>query len=323
MKKNVIILLIAALLLCLTACRTSPDVAPSDVAPSDAAPSDAAPFDAATADQSSDTPHNLVSRVKRYYKDTEQSDWELMYTTRIKYDRAYPILFRTVMSGFGENADQTECTYTFEGDLPVTRVETEGIPDTGTTVEYKNGRPDTVTFERTEMKVVSKGTYQYDDSSHYYTKEITEVEEASRGQNSVDKSESVASVEVKTENGLLRSTVTSLTFYTWENGEKKQDKDLSATPEYIEYDEEGIVEQIYDVEEDTDSKNFWERFIVTRDGGRITEVVCQRYDVEDRWTDQEKLIFEYNDTEISPSRYSLMMNWFIAKSSSVYEYFWY
>lgn len=313
MKKSVIILLVAAILLSMTACRTSPD----------AAPSDAAPFDAATADQSSDTPHNLVSRVKRYYKDNDWSGWELLNTTTIDYDRAYPILFNTVYSKVEEYPEQTKCEYTFEGDLPVTRIETEGIPDAGTTVEYKNGRPDTVTFERTEMKVVSKGTYQYDDSSHYYTKVITEVEDASPAQNAVSKSENIVSAEVKTENGLLRSTAASLTAYTWVNGEKRQDKDLSATPEYAEYDGDGIVEQIYDVEEDTDSKNFWERFIVTRDGGRITEVVCQRYDVEDKWTDQEKLTFEYNDTEISPSRYSLMMNWFIAKSSSLYEFNWY
>lgn len=313
MKKSVIILLIAAVLLCLTACHTSPDSAPSDAAPSNAA----------TADQSSDAPHKLVSRVKRYYKDTEWSGWELLNTTNIDYDRAYPILFNTVYSKVEEYPDQTKCEYTFEGDMPVTRFETEGIPGVSTTVEYKSGRPDTVTLENTGSKVVSKGTYQYDDSSHYYTKEITDVEDASLGRNSVDKSENIVSAEVKTENGLLRSTVTFLTIYTWVNGEKKQDEDVPTTPEYIEYDEEGIVDQIYDVEEDTDSKNFWERFIVTRDGGRITEVICQRYDVEDRWTDQEKLIFEYNDTEISPSRYSLMMNWFITQSSSLYVFNWY
>ncbi len=313
MKKSLIILLIAAILLSLTACRTS----------SDSTATDATPSNAATADQSSDTPHHLVSRVKRYSKDNDWRGWELLNTTTIDYDRAYPTLFNTVYSKVEEYPDQTKCEYTFEGDLPVTRIETEGIPDAGTTVEYKNGRPDTVTFERTEMKVVSKGTYQYDDSSHYYTKVITEVEDASPGQNAVSKSENIVSAEVKTEDGLLRSTAATLTTYTWVNGEKKQDEDVPTTPEYVEYDSDGIVEQIYDFEKDSDKKDFWERFIVTRDGDRITEVVCQRYDVEDKWTDQEKLTFEYNDTEISPSRYSLMMNWFIAQNSSLYEFNWY
>ena len=85
-----------------------------------------------------------------------------------------------------------------------------------------------------------------------------------------------------------------------------------------------IVGQIYDVEEDSDRNYSWECFIVTRSVGRITEVTCQRHESDDSWTDLVKSEFAYNSTEISPVRYSLMMNRFIADyAGNDYTYNWY
>ena len=59
MKKSVIILLIAAILLSLTACG-------------DGATPDSASPDSATADQVAESPYHLVSSVKVYQKDAAQ-----------------------------------------------------------------------------------------------------------------------------------------------------------------------------------------------------------------------------------------------------------
>ena len=308
MKKSVIILLITASLLSLTACGAS---------------SDSASPDSATADQPTDIRHDLVSSVKTYHMENARGDWVLRDTTTVKYDdKANPTLFTTVTEGDREHPAQTKCEYIYEDDLPVTRIETDGSPHSGTEAAYKNGRLDKVTFQNTESNVVFRSTYQYSDSSDYYTIELSEMHGDSTGPNAVGNSEDVASVDVTTENGLLRSTVSTGISSSWQEGEKKE---WVCSPDiYVaEYDGDGIIKQFYDPY-DADRKTPRYRYIVTRNGGRITEAVCQRHESDESWTDLVKSEFEYNDIEISPMRYSLMMNWFIADyASNYYTYNWY
>lgn len=310
MKKSVITLLITAVLLSLTACGGG------------ATPDSASP-DTATADQTTAIRHNLVSSVKSYRKDSAQGDWVLDNTTTVKYDdKANPTLFTTVTEGDKEHPVQTKCEYVYEGDLPVTRIETDDSSHGGTTAEYKNGRLDKVTYDNTESNIVYKWMYQYSDSSEYYTLGLSEIRGESTGPNAIGNSEEVASVDVTTENGLLRKTVKTGVGSYWLDGENK--KWESSSDIYVaEYDDDGIIEQLYDPY-DTDRKTIWHRFIVTRSGGTITEVTCQRHESDDSWTDLVKSEFEYNDIEISPVRYSLMMNRFIADyASNYYTYNWY
>ena len=61
----------------------------------------------------------------------------------------------------------------------------------------------------------------------------------------------------------------------------------------------------------------------TEENGRITEIT--RYTPSGgEWKPYEQYVFEYNDTEISPSRYATMINYFIADHGGNYYYYnWY
>ena len=66
-----------------------------------------------------------------------------------------------------------------------------------------------------------------------------------------------------------------------------------------------------------------EKYEVKKENGQITEIT--RYTPSGgEWKPYEQYVFEYNDTEISPSRYAAMINYFITNHGGNYYYYnWY
>lgn len=308
MKKSVIItLLIIALLLSLTGCSggATPDSSSPDAA-----------------DQPIDIQRYLVSSVKTYQKDASTGDWTLQNTVTIEYENAYPVMFTAQAADDQEHPVITTCEYTFDGDLPLTRIETDHITKDETMAEYQNGKLYNVDFKAGNKGISTKSMYQYGNDDEYFTLALTETHEAASGEDPACTNEEVDSVTVTTQNGLLQSTANSGVYANWVDGDKKEWQRLRGV-HTAEYDGDGIVTALSD-DFGKDGKTIGNRFIVTRDGGRITEVVEQIPDEEESRTDLTKYEFEYNDTEITPARYCLMMNWFIVgNQNSYYHYNWY
>ena len=310
MKQRVFIaLLITAILLSLTGCSGG------------ATPDSASP-DSATPDQTSAIRHHLVKSVKSYQKDVNTGKWELQNTVSVTYLNAYPTLIETVYTDKETKPAKTTCRYTFDGELPKTCVETDSSSTGKKTVAYQNGRVYDVSNETGMAGNYTKMYYQYGNDDDYFTMVLQETHETASGDNPAATNEEVDSVSVTTENGLLKKTVNTGMYANWANGEKKEW--LRFRGVYTaDYDSDGIV-SVMTGDFGKDGTSVENRFAVTREDGRITEVVVQIPDEGDSLLDLTKYEFEYNDTEISPARYSLMMNYFIVgNQSNYYHYNWY
>lgn len=307
MKKSVITLLIAAILLCLTACGGG------------ATPDSASP-DSATADQVAESPYHLVSSVKVYQKDAAQGVWIPQNTTTIEYDKTYPVRFTTVNEDDQEHPKITACAYTFDEEYPLTRVDTVNTSSAKTTAEYQNGRLSTVNI--TSGAKTSSTVYQYGGDDDYYTLALTETRRDESGDDPAVTNEEVDSVIVTTQNGLLKTTSDSGVYANWADGDKKEWQRLRGIYT-ADYDDDGII-SVMTGDFGKDGKRAEKRFVTTRDGGRITEVVEEIPGDDDSWTQLMKYEFAYNDTAITPMRYSLMMNWVLAGGDNqYYHYHWY
>lgn len=307
MKKSVIILLIAVILLSLTACAGG------------ATPDSASP-DTATADQTTELRYHPVSSVKTYHKDTAQGAWVLQSTTTVEYDRAYPTLFTTVNEDDKEHPKTIACEYTFDGDMPLTRTETVNTANSKTTAEYQNGRLSTLTTDSADQYTAT--VYQYGGDDDYYTLALTETRKTESEDDPAVINEQVDSVIVTTQNGLLKTTSASGVYANWKDGDKKEWQRLRGS--YLaDYDDDGIIRMMTG-DFGKDGKRVDKRFVTTRDGDRITEVVEEIPGDEDTWTQLMKYEFSYSDTTISAVRYSLMINRFlVGDQSGYYTYNWY
>ena len=86
--------------------------------------------------------------------------------------------------------------------------------------------------------------------------------------------------------------------------------------------ENGIVSFLSAVYSDTGYEQQG-KYELKKENGKITEIIRLAMGVKGR-RPFEKYIFEYTDTEISPSRYSLMINYFIADGGGNYYFYnWY
>lgn len=89
-----------------------------------------------------------------------------------------------------------------------------------------------------------------------------------------------------------------------------------------DYDDDGIVSLLSAVYSLTGYEEQG-KFEVKKENGRIAEIT--RFIPDDGgWKPYEQYVFEYNDTEISPSRYATMINYFITDhGGNYYFYNWY
>lgn len=270
---------------------------------------------------SSDLAYRLLESVKTYRRDYQYDDWELAQTTSIEYENAYPVMIENLDNYDDAEPSKTVFEYTFDGEKPVTRTETDLKNNTVTTVTYNDGR-----VYDYEMKSLSSGStakkmFQYGNGGEYFTMVLHDEFRSGEGYAPDGMMEEMDSVSVTTENGLLKRTTNTGIYTKWSEGEEK--KWVRFNGKYsADYDDDGIVSLLSAVY----SLSGYEeqgKFEGKKENGRITEIT--RYTPSGgEWKPYEQYVFEYNDTEISPSRYAAMINYFIADhGGNYYCYNWY
>ncbi|MBQ3265800.1 MAG: dockerin type I repeat-containing protein, partial [Ruminococcus sp.] len=270
--------------------------------------------------QPSETEHKLLSCVDTYQWDYEYDDWELSMTTTVKYENGYPVLFDMLENYDDAEHILTNITYTFDGDLPLTRTEVK--ESAKTTVEYSNGRVYNVNQEIVGSGSYAKQMYQYGHGDGYFTMVLHDTLREGNEWNPDVHMEEVDSVSITTENGLLKSTTNTGMYAYW--SEKEEKKWIRFRGVYTNtYDTDGIVSL-----STADLFSFGiqqqAKYEVIKDNGRIVEIVQYTFDGEGGWQPFTKYVFEYNDTEISAARYASMMNYFITNGGGNYYIFnWY
>ena len=224
------------------------------------------------------------------------------------YDDAEPVL--------------TNITYTFDGDLPLTRTEITEAQDSKTTVEYSNGRVYNVKQEIVGSGSYAKQMYQYGHGDEYFTMVLHDTCRSGNEYNPDIHMEEVDSVSITTENGLLKTTTNTGVYAYWSERQEK---------EWIRF--RGVYTNTYDTDgivnlSTADLFSFGiqqqAKYDVVKKDGVITEIVQYAPDGEDDWHPFTKYVFEYNDTEISAVRYASMINYFITNGGGNYYIFnWY
>ena len=265
--------------------------------------------------------HKLVKSVDHYLWDFANDDWQLSMTTSIEYENAYPVMIENLGNYDDAEPAKTVFEYTFDGEKPLTRTETDLTNNTVTTVTYNDGRVYDYDMKSLSSGSTAKKMFQYGVGGEYFTMVLHDEFRSGEGFAPDYMMEEMDSVSVTTENGLLKRTTNTGIYTKWSEGEEKNWVRFNGKYS-ADYDDDGIVSLLSAVY----SLSGYEeqgKFEVKKENGRITEITRYiPYDGE--WKPYEQYVFEYNDTEISPSRYATMINYFIADhGGNYYFYNWY
>lgn len=266
----------------------------------------------------------LVKSVTVYGLDFETKEWTQWMKTDYTYDsNGYPAT--SALSWPGADAPSvTVFSYEYEDGLPVSmRCETDGIPDH--TAEYTGGNL-SISSECFENEQDTRHLiYMYGNGDGYFTS-VLHSSHIGAGPYAPDdpcyNAEEYDAVSVTTENGLLRKTVNTGLYSNWMDGEDREWMRFNGTYT-AEYDEEGILTGTSSTFRDGQSGIDYV-FDVTRTGGRITEVVRKMKMQDSDIQPDAKIVFEYYDTAVDSARYSLMINAHLMdRENNYYIYNWY
>ena len=265
--------------------------------------------------------HKLVKSVDHYIWNYGYDNWQLSQTTSIEYENAYPVMIENLGNYDDAEPAKTVFEYTFDGEKPLTRTETDLTNNTVTTVTYNDGRVYDYDMKSLSSGSTAKKMFQYGVGGEYFTMVLHDEFRSGEGFAPDYMMEEMDSVSVTTENGLLKRTTNTGIYTKWSEGEEKNWVRFNGKYS-ADYDDDGIVSLLSAVY----SLSGYEeqgKFEVKKENGRITEIT--RYIPGDGgWLPYEQYVFEYNDTEISPSRYATMINYFIADHGGNYYYYnWY
>lgn len=274
-------------------------------------------------DQPSVSGHKLLSSVKAYQKDYETGVWKLSQTTTIEYDEhGYPVLFDLLENYEDAEHILTNITYTYDGDLPLTRTEINEALDQKTTVEYSNGRVYNVKEETVSSGSYRKLMYQYGHGDDYFTMVLHDVYRPGNEYNPDVYMEEIDSVSITTENGLFKSTTNTGMYAYW--GENQEKKWIRFNGVYTaDYDSDGIV-SLLTANYSSFGVQPYAKYEVIKKNGQITEIIQYASDGQGGWERYAKYDFKYHDIEISAARYASMINYYITNHGGNYYIFnWY
>ena len=242
-------------------------------------------------------------------------------TRSIEYENAYPVMIENLDNYEDAEPARTVFEYNFDGEKPVTRTETDLANNTKTTVKYNDGRVYDYYMEHLDSGSTAKQMYQYGNGGEYFTMVLHDDFMSGEGYTPDVMKEEVDSVSVTTENGLLKRTTNTGIYTKWSEGEEKVWVRFRGVYT-ADYDDDGIVSFLSAVYSDTGYEEQG-KYVVKKENGQITEIT--RYTPSGgEWKQYEQYVFEYNDTEISPSRYAAMINYFITNHGGNYYYYnWY
>ena len=264
----------------------------------------------------------LVKTVTEYSRNFETQEWEKARVIDYTYENGYPTVVTTVEAD-GAAQNMTEFKYTFDGDLPATR--TYSNDNYTFTIEYNNGKTYQMTAKSKDGSSSQADYYQYANDDGYFTFLLHEEHlgaSGGDGEVSGDKEET-DSITVVSKDGLLVKTTNTGMYANWNTGEKKEWQRFNGTYT-VEYDADGIAALTSGVFRAGPS-GLQNKFAVTKENGRVTEAIVLILNNETGGYDEfSKFTFEYADTEISDSRYAMMINSFLlGEENSYYRYLWY
>lgn len=269
-----------------------------------------------------DLPLALVQSVDCCRLDSETNDWELQQTLTYEYENGYPVKFERNEPMAEENA-VTTFVYTFgEDGLPATREDHDKDGALLRTTTYRSGSPFDIRFQDADGSQNGMLMYQFGNGDGYFTLQVGSTYYAPDSDDTVGFTmEEVDSVQVTTANGLLRKTVNSGIYANWNDGEEKQWERFNGTYA-AEYDADGIL-QSTSSEFRMGPPGAADLLKITRENGRITEIVHSlQYAGQEPKADM-KYVFHYTDTEISQARYAMMINDIVMGTNNYYVYYWY
>ena len=223
------------------------------------------------------------------------------------YEKGYPTVV-TMAEDDGADQSKTEYEYTFDGDLPKTRTYSNGIFTF--TVEYNNGRIYNSHIKFEDDSYINTW-YQYAYGDEYFTSMFRETYTVGNEYFPEQFAEETDSVQVLTENGLMKKSINSGFYANWNENEPKRWLRFNGTYT-AEYDSDGIAKLMSAVFRAGPPQTSYV-VEVEKENGVITGAV-----VNGDTSLAKKLEFEYTDTEISAARYSQMMNYFIIGSGTNY-----
>ncbi|MBQ1897650.1 MAG: hypothetical protein II163_00615, partial [Ruminococcus sp.] len=243
---------------------------------------------------SSDLEYRLLESVQTYRRDYQYDDWELAQTTSIEYENAYPVMIENLENYDDAESSKTVFEYTFDGEKPVTRTETDLANNTITTVKYNDGRVYDYDMKSLGSGSTAKKMFQYGNGGEYFTMVLHDEFRSGEGFAPDVMMEDMDSVSVTTENDLLKRTTNTGIYTKWSEGEEK--KWVRFNGKYsADYDDDGIVSLLSAVY----SLSGYEeqgKFEVKKENGQITKIT--RYTPSGgEWKPYEQYVFEYNDTE--------------------------
>ena len=298
MKKTLIFLFAAALLLACTGCGAR-----------------------GTAKKQPSSPA-LVKSVTLYGVDYETKVWTEWLRMDYTYDNGYPVTVTEVWPD-ADMGTVTTFSYEYENGLPVSMsCETDGVPDH--TAEYVNGNLSRSSECFEDGQSTRQLLYMYGNGDGYFTA-VLHSSHVGAGPYAPDEpcynAEEYDAVNVTTENGLLRKTVNTGLYSNWMDGEDREWMRFNGTYT-AEYDEEGILTGTSSTFRDGQAGIDY-IFEVTRADGRVTEVI-RKTKTGNEITNDAKIVFEYCDIAVDSARYSLMINAHIMEQgNNYYIYNWY
>ncbi|MBR1483683.1 MAG: dockerin type I repeat-containing protein [Ruminococcus sp.] len=253
------------------------------------------------------TEHRLLKTVKSYQTISGFKEREPIATVTLTYKNVYPNVIDCTYADEDMGSTTTFFQYTFEEGLPKTCTMTNDYTDEVTTMTYRNGS--LYDFHREGNGGFCDTYYQYANGNDYFTSLFRVEDAAPDPSGNIAHMEETDSVQVTLdENGLLQKTVNSGYYANWDDHNPKRWLRFNGTYTAV-YDSDGIAKLMTAVYRNgPDSTVF--SVEVTRQDGVITEATVTSGAISTTYE------FEYTDIEISPQRYSNMMNYFIIGSSS-------
>lgn len=255
----------------------------------------------------------LLKSVKVYTTDYETKEWQLDRTVSYQYENKYPTEIRSVPEDEEQPTGIKKFEYTFKEGKPASRKDYDGEGNLTHTMEYNNGRAWLYSAVSEDSTNVSMYQYAYDGP--YFTSVLMDRRYGG------DSMEEIDSVQVITENDLLKQTINSGVYANTNEGDVKEWQRFNGTYT-VNYDKNGIVSDTYG-EFRAGPSGPQEKVEVTVKDGQVVEAVFYRTPEEGEQVPEAKYVFEYTDETIDAARYSLMINDIIMGESSYYLYIWY
>ena len=260
----------------------------------------------------------LVSKVTTYVMPMDSTDWTQAHVYDFTYENGYPV---TIVDTDDAGTYERRFEYTFENGVPVKRVEHNNDNGNTVTIEYNGGRAYSWSEVTGDGVAAEKAYIQYGNGGDYFTMVLRERNMAGETPDQDEYAEENDSVNVFTENGLLKKTVNTGMYAYWAPSVQKEWLRFNGIYT-ADYDDNGIVHELSAVyREGNDGVE--SKYELKVENGVVTEVIRFAPDENGEFKPEEKFVFEYTENVTSASRYSLMINSFlVGEQSNYYMYLW-